>query len=248
MIHYLFSALILHSGAGHTIGVDDGIDDADLDGSERRYQSAMSWLTTPAVPNSAQTRIDVYRDKQTAYTDAFERKVKAFDDALERAMKESPNNPRAAYDKWVSENHKTYNNHVQAAYMDWVTLGKKEEVEYYFAIVDNDSAMARVEASKVCGFVDTQYLPLSFLYSYILLSCLQEAMRNAIVSDPDGSTEYSKVSLTPSNWAWLAKQEADAGPRGETPESLTWKISRLEKINLLLKSMIAVRGPSSRPA
>jgi hypothetical protein len=48
-----------------------------------------------------------------------------------------------------------YNNHVQAAYMDWVTLGKKEEVEYYFAIVDNDSAMSRVEASKVRDFVNT---------------------------------------------------------------------------------------------
>ena len=36
--------------------------------------------------------------------------------------------------------------------MDWVTLGKKE-IECYFAIVDNDSAMSRVEASKVRGFV-----------------------------------------------------------------------------------------------
>jgi len=33
--------------------------------------------------------------------------------------------------------------------MDWVTTGKKEEVEYYFAVVDNESAMSRVEASKV---------------------------------------------------------------------------------------------------
>jgi hypothetical protein len=119
----------------------------------------MDWLTSPANPNSLDTRIDRYRDKQSKYTDAFERKVKAFDDALDRAMKDPANNTvprqREAYEKWVAENQKTYNNNVQAAYMDWVTLGKKEEVEYYFAIVDNDSAMARVEASKVCGFADT---------------------------------------------------------------------------------------------
>lgn len=116
----------------------------------------MDWLTSPASPNSTDTRIDRYRVKQTAYTDAFERKVVAFDDALDRAVKDPANNTvalqREAYDKWVAENQKMYNNGVQAAYMDWVTLGKKEEVEYYFAIVDNDSAMARVEASKVCGF------------------------------------------------------------------------------------------------
>jgi hypothetical protein len=141
--------------AGHTIGVDDGIPDTDLDPAEQRYKKAMDWLTAPAAVGSGQTRIDVYRDKQNAYTDAFERKVKAFDDALDRAIKDpansSPALQRAAYDKWVAENEKTYNNNVQAAYMDWVTLGKKEEVEYYFAIVDNDSAMSRVEASKVCG-------------------------------------------------------------------------------------------------
>jgi len=143
--------------AGHTTGVDDGISTADLDDSEKRYQAAMKWLTAPAGPNTDKTRIDLYRDKQTKYTDAFERKVKAYDDALDRAMKDPANTTvalqRAAYDKWVAENHKTYKNHVQAAYMDWVTLGKKEEVEYYFAIVDNDSALSRVEASKVCRFV-----------------------------------------------------------------------------------------------
>ena len=156
-----FSSVLIHFpfNAGHTIGVNDGIDDADLDQAEQRYKNAMDWLTSPAVPGSDKTRIDLYRDKQNAYTDAFERKVKAFDDALDRAMKDPANTTvalqRAAYDKWVAENQKTYNNNVQAAYMDWVTLGKKEEVEYYFAIVDNDSAMARVEASKVCGFIDT---------------------------------------------------------------------------------------------
>jgi hypothetical protein len=119
----------------------------------------MRWLTAPAGDNTEKTRIDLYRDKQLAYTDAFERKTKAFDAALDRATKDPANNTvalrRAAYDKWVGVNQKMYNNHVQAAYMDWVTLGKKEEAEYYFAIVDNDSAMSRVEASKVRGSINT---------------------------------------------------------------------------------------------
>ena len=73
---------------------------------------------------------------------------------------------------------------------------------------------------------------------------LQEAMRASVISDVDGSTEYSKVRLTPSNWAWLAKQKAKSGPKGETAESLTWKISRLQKVNLILDGMIAVRSNS----
>ncbi|KAF9789309.1 hypothetical protein BJ322DRAFT_530445 [Thelephora terrestris] len=216
--------------AGHTIGVDDGIAYSELDPAEQRYKKAMDYLTAPVAEGSDQTRIDIYRDKQNAYTDAFERKVKAFDDALDRAMKDltnsSPALKRAAYDKWVAENEKTYNTNVQARYMDWVTLGKKEEVEYYFDIVDNDSALSRVEASK-------------------------ESMRNAIIPSEDGSVEYSKVSLTPSNWAWLAKQKADSGPRTETVESLTWKISRLQKINILLNGMItnptSVNGSTDPP-
>jgi len=72
-------------------------------------------------------------------------------------------------------------------------------------------------------------------------------MRAAIISDVDGSSEYNTVQLTPSNWAWLAKQKAESGPKGETVESLTWKISRLEKINLILNGMIAVRSTSSLP-
>ena len=67
-------------------------------------------------------------------------------------------------------------------------------------------------------------------------------MRSSVISDVDGSTEYNKVSLSPTNWAWLAKQKADSGPKGETVESLTWKIARLEKVNAVLNGMAAVCG------
>jgi hypothetical protein len=113
----------------------------------------LKWLLEKDPNDKTKSRIDVYREKQERYTEAFERKTKAFNDALKRAVEDPRNDTiekqRAEYDVWVSENQKTYNNFVQAAYMDWVTTGRKEEVEYYFAIVDNDSAMARVEASKV---------------------------------------------------------------------------------------------------
>jgi hypothetical protein len=93
-----------------------------------------------------------YVDKQQLYNAAFEKKVKDFDAALEKAEKDPKNTTvalqRAAYDKFVAENNRVYRAMVQAAYMDWVVVGKKEEVEYWFAVVDNDTILARVEASK----------------------------------------------------------------------------------------------------
>lgn len=112
----------------------------------------MDWLTFRDPNNKNKTRVDLYREKQLEYTNAFERKTKAFREALDdvsKAKDKTISEQREEYDKWVAENYKTFNNLIQAAYMDWVTMGKKEEVEYYFSIVDNDSAMARVEASKV---------------------------------------------------------------------------------------------------
>jgi hypothetical protein len=49
------------------------------------------------------------------------------------------------------------------------------QVDYYFGIVDVSSAMKRVESSK-------------------------EAGRNLVVIDPDGSTEWQSVKLTPAKW------------------------------------------------
>ncbi|KAF9647947.1 hypothetical protein BDM02DRAFT_3187569 [Thelephora ganbajun] len=204
---------------GSTTGIPD--DTGSLSDEEKHYQIAMEWLLAKDPDHPKQSRIDLYKEKQTEYTDAFERKIRAFNDALERVMAD-PRHPtlkeqREAYDTWVQENQKTYNNHIQAAYMDWVTTGKKEEVEYYFAIVDNDSAMSRVEASK-------------------------KAMRNAIISDPDGTAEYNKVMLTPSNWAWLALKKMKTGPPEETEETLTYKITRLMEINAILQG--TVKDPS----
>lgn len=44
--------------------------------------------------------------------------------------------------------------------------------------------------------------------------------------------------------AWLAKNKATTGPKGDTPETLTFKISRLKKANVILRGMITVRSIS----
>jgi hypothetical protein len=113
----------------------------------------MKWLTE-VDPRTQKTRVELYTVKQHAYTEAVENKTRAFSKALDDAKKMAPDpndvhSVSQTYDQWVQENAKTYRNYVQAAYMDWVISGKKEEVEYYFSIVDQDSAMSRVESSKV---------------------------------------------------------------------------------------------------
>lgn len=210
--------------AGTTVGVDVA-DPKNLTAEEARYEKAMTWLLFKDPSKDSKTRVEIYSEKQEAYTKALERKTKAFNDALKRAT-EDPRNvtvaqQRAAYDVWVSENARAYRNLMQAAYMDWVVNGMKEEVEYWFSIVDRDSAMARVEASK-------------------------EAMRAAVVQDTDGSVEYQKVRLTPANWAVIAKNKALSGKdQTRTVEWYTWEISRLQKMNAMLFALQKLKpGPT----
>lgn len=99
------------------------------------------------------TRIQVYTDKQREYTKACEEKTAAFQKAREAAEKDPNNRDLAsrteAYNRWIAKNAKTYRNLMQAAYMDWVATGKKDEVEFWFAVIDNTTALGRVESSKV---------------------------------------------------------------------------------------------------
>lgn len=145
---------------GTTVGLESGSESTKSD-AQKRYDKAMTWLTGDDE-QTGRPRIDIYVEKQEKYTKAVDAKTKAFDVALARAKTDPANKTvaqqRAAYDIWVSENTRTYRNFIQAAYMDWVIAGKKEAVEYYFSIVDNDTAMARVENSKVCR---CRYAPLS---------------------------------------------------------------------------------------
>ncbi|KAJ7307798.1 hypothetical protein DFH08DRAFT_1051408, partial [Mycena albidolilacea] len=200
--------------AGTTVGIDDG-NNKSLSEDQKRYKKAMSILSSEVPNKDGHSLVELYTIKQKAYTDAVTAKTKAFDEAMKIAQKDPSNKTseevRAAYDSWVQENARAYRNSVQAAYMDWVIMGKKEEVEYWFSVVDQDSALARVEQSK-------------------------ETMRWAVVQDSDGSGEYQKVVLTPSNWANICKKKALSGTdKTRTLEWYTWEISRLEKQNQMLK-------------
>ena len=143
----LLTALI-----GTTVGVEVA-DPNNLTDAEKRYNRAMEWLLTEDIRNPGKTYLDSYIEKQKKYTEAEERKIKIFDAAYQRAINDPANKTvaqqRAAYDKWISENARKIRNDVEGAYKDWVIHGRKEAVEYWFAVVDNDSAMARVEQSKV---------------------------------------------------------------------------------------------------
>lgn len=135
-----------------TVGVEV-LDPDNLTDAEKRYQKAMDWLLTEDPRNPDKTYLDSYIIKQKAYTDAEERKIKRFSDAYDRCLNDptlkTNKEKREAYDKWVNENARKLRNDVEGAYKDWVIHGRKEAVEYWFAVVDNDSAMARVEQSKV---------------------------------------------------------------------------------------------------
>ena len=120
---------------------------------QKRYKQAMRILSSKVPDKQGQSLVKLYAKKQTKYTKAVAEKTQAFQDALTWAQADPANRTHKqadeAYNKWVQENAHTYRNYVQAAYMDWVIMGKKEEVEYWFSVVDQDSTMARIEKSKV---------------------------------------------------------------------------------------------------
>ncbi|KAB5588665.1 hypothetical protein CTheo_7892 [Ceratobasidium theobromae] len=201
------SKLVSAGKAGTTVGIDRGDDKSE---DQQRYEQGMSVLSTKLLDRpGTPSLVELYAEKQAKYTHAVENKAKAFEEALKRA-KEDPRNKtaalvREAYDKWVETNARTYRTYVQAAYMDWVITGRKEEVEYWFSVVDQDSALARVERSK-------------------------EVMRWAVVQDSDGSCEYQKVKLEPSDWANKCLDKIRS--RTNQTKSADWysfEIARLEK-------------------
>jgi len=196
--------------AGTPVGIED---EGQLSEDQKRYRKAMAILSSE-VPDRDITLVELYTQKEEAYTKAVEQKNRAFNEALEVATKAPGNRTvkqqREAFDKWVQENAKTWRARVQAAYMDWVITGKKEEVEYWFAVVDQDSALARVEKSK-------------------------EVMRWAVVQDDDGSCEYNTVKLTPTDWVNKCIDKMKLGTKQtKTVEWYEWEIERLTRTNEML--------------
>ncbi|CAG1965212.1 unnamed protein product [Fusarium graminearum] len=184
-----------------------------------RYVAAMRYLTSTA-PNSSKSVIDVYVEKQQAYSEAMNKweaaKTKARSDAKERFPGNVKEQQRF-YDDWNQESFRNFKNNAQAKYMDWIVNGSKYKVDYYFGIVDVSSAMKRVESSK-------------------------EAARNLVVIDPDGSTEWQEVHLTPLNWASLCKEKVDQW--GEQNNKLSRKDfeSEIKRLNRLLLSYTGLKN------
>ncbi|CAE7138793.1 unnamed protein product [Rhizoctonia solani] len=200
--------------AGTTVGVDDG---AEMTAEQKRYKQAMETLSREVPGKNGVSLVELYTQKQATYTKAVAEKTKAFQAALKQAQDDPSNRTTAQaredYDRWVQENAKTYRNFVQAAYMDWVITGKKEEVEYWFSVVDQDSALARVEQSK-------------------------ETMRHAVIQDSDGSGEYQTVRLEPSDWADKCKAKMGLGKQQtRTAEWYSFEINRLRRTNQMLMAL-----------
>ena len=230
-----------------------------LSRQQKMYNTSMEWLTSEdPASTDGKTRVDIYVAKQKAYTDAVEKKIAAFSKALKEATDDPANKTRLqkrdAYDKWVNEHSRTWRNHMQAAYMDWVVNGKKEEVEFHFAIVDVDSAMARVEASKVsCN-----------IYSLLDSGMLTEErslLGNDACVDYHGNRWFRRVlqgqarskqlvsaliyiydrkfaHAGDTQRAYLAMVKADPGAQEgvRTVEWYTYEIDRLQKLNTVLQA------------
>jgi len=73
---------------------------------------------------------------------------------------------------WNQTHFYVYKKAAQSAWMDWVVNGQKYDVDYNFGLIDIDSIMGRIEASK-------------------------ESFRNSTIPDANGASEVYGVSLTP---------------------------------------------------
>ncbi|KAK6337088.1 hypothetical protein TWF718_009874 [Orbilia javanica] len=183
-----------------------------------RYVAAMRYLTS-AAPGSSKSVIDVYVEKQQLYSEAMNKWEAAKAVTRADAKARYPGNVREQqrfYDDWNQENFRNFKNNAQAKYMDWIVNGSKYKVDYYFGIVDVSSAMKRVESSK-------------------------EAARNLVVIDPDGSTEWQEVRLTPANWASLCKEKVEQWHAQNGALSRKDFESEIKRLNRLLLSYNGLR-------
>ncbi|KAL1610520.1 hypothetical protein SLS60_002189 [Paraconiothyrium brasiliense] len=183
----------------------------------KNYDDAMKFLkTTP--PGSKQTVVEIYRDKQLAWA----KQRSAWDTAKIEVAKRAEHlfPPESGEDfigkqkqyinEWNQENYYTYKASMQAAWMDWVVNGQKYNVEYNFGMIDIDSIMSRIEASK-------------------------ESLRNSTIPDADGSSEVYGVSLTPNRWATYCKLKA----KGWYDRNGSYTLAQLEREIARLESLLA---------
>ncbi|KAK0647152.1 hypothetical protein B0T16DRAFT_172948 [Cercophora newfieldiana] len=210
----------IHSLTGE--GSNEAEDDPQkiLSPGSKLYDNAMAYLITPNPKFQNQTPLEIYTLKQKQWAEA----ANAWDVAKANAMADSmmkypdPSDIGKAkedYQIWNQTHFRFYKSAVQAAYMEFVAMGDKYNVEANFGLVDVDSIMARIEDSK-------------------------ESMRNDIIVDANGADEVWRVELTPANWATLCKLKAQAwfDKNGTySLDQLDTEIARLDALSVSLSAM-----------
>ncbi|KIM21913.1 hypothetical protein M408DRAFT_29161 [Serendipita vermifera MAFF 305830] len=215
--------LLQSTPSGTTIGIDSPKDPSDPHDPQARFQKAMEWLSTGNPDGSSP--LSRYKEYQALHTAALQERSTAYNDARRESRALFPNAPKLQeehYNQWFQDHVKSYNNKVQAAYMEWVVHGDKERVEYNFALVDTTSPSERVEKSK-------------------------ESMRNSVISTLDGSAEFNRVILEPSNWAILAQEAANRTlvPPERTPDDIQFEINRAKFTEAALVARSNLQEPSA---
>jgi len=127
---------------------------------QKVYERGMTYLSTPINKGGSKTTVELYTELQAAYSTVVSAKAQAFREAREYADASHGKDieaANAAFSAWLDENAFAWRNRVQAAYMNWVVTGRKEEVEFWFAIVDQETAMSRIELSKVGRSLGTRF-------------------------------------------------------------------------------------------
>lgn len=113
----------------------------------------MEWLLTEDEGNTGQTHLQTYIEKRSLYIEAEDRKIQVFQEAYRNAIGDlstaSIEKQREAYNSWLRFNARDLRNDVEAAYEDWIINGRKQAVEHWFALVDDESALGFVQKSKV---------------------------------------------------------------------------------------------------
>ncbi|KJA15883.1 hypothetical protein HYPSUDRAFT_47938, partial [Hypholoma sublateritium FD-334 SS-4] len=128
----------------HFLTMDDN--QTRLKDGQERYKKAMEFLSAPAREMDSKSNVEVYTEHQAKYTAAVAKKDEAYRHALERARREERDHPELSqkmYSDWVKENAPFWRSHIQEAYINWIKMGKKEEVEYWFATIGQDSDVSR---------------------------------------------------------------------------------------------------------
>jgi hypothetical protein len=101
---------------------------------DEKYDQAMEYLTK-VDDATGLTPVDVYTMKQAKWAAAQETWDMAKQSAQDAAKRAYPDDLAAQteeYQRWNQNNFRKYKSAVQGQWMDWVTNGKKYQVEYNF--------------------------------------------------------------------------------------------------------------------